>query len=374
MRRIATDEIVRLYIDVASEPSGPLLYLATKRSLKRRWLTARSSEHLPACRYARKATPQERDLAVLPQGMELVATSSEESGVGPYDVLMVRKVDILAGLVAESRELEELGQRVQGDRALQASEDEIDALVHRYHDWFARAVAVLPTEFGERLRSEYDGSFFSSKIKDFLRAPGEVSVLGRDAEDGTPSPLPFWSYPYDTTFHGPLLAQRQILVEAQQLLLGSGHNEDIEIIERICRGFGEFLFPLGRRQLGRPAIVMEDEYDVQDFLHGLLRIFFDDVRQEDFSPERAGARSRIDFVLKRERVVVEAKMTRAGLGAARVGEQLIVDIERYRSHPDCDALVALVYDPDRHIPNRRSLEADLSGERDGIIVRVIVVH
>lgn len=276
--------------------------------------------------------------------------------------------------MVESRELEALGQRIQGERELLASEEEIEALVERYHDWFGRAVAVVPTEFAERLRSEYNGSVWSSKIKDFLRAPGEASIFGGDNADGTPSPLPYWQHPYDTTFHGPLLAQRQILVEAQQTLVGSGHNEDIELVERICRGFGEFLFPLSRRQRGRPAIVMEDEYDVQDFLHGLLRVFFDDVRPEDFVPERAGARSRIDFLLKQERTVVEAKMTRAGLGAAKVGEQLIVDIERYRSHPDCDALVALVYDPERYIPNRRTLETDLSGERDGVVVRVVVVQ
>ena len=148
----------------------------------------------------------------------------------------------------------------------------------------------------------------------------------------------------------------------------------LRFVERICRGFGEFLVPLAQRQHGRPPIVPEDEYDVQDFLHGVLRVFFDDVRPEDFAPERAGGRSRIDFVLKTERIVVEAKMTRPSLGASKVGAQLIVDIERYRSHPDCDALVALVYDPERHIPNRRTLEADLSGERDGIVVRIVVVH
>ncbi|HEY8629202.1 MAG TPA: hypothetical protein VIL73_01490 [Gaiellaceae bacterium] len=65
---------------------------------------------------------------------------------------------------------------------------------------------------------------------------------------------------------------------------------------------------------------------------------------------------------------------RAGLGAAQIGEELIVDIERYRSHPDCDAIVALVYDPEKRIPNQRTLETDLSGERDGLIVRVVVVQ
>jgi len=93
-----------------------------------------------------------------------------------------------------------------------------------------------------------------------------------------------------------------------------------------------------------------------------------------FETLRAGGRSRIDFVLKAEKIVVEAKMTRAGHGAKEVGEELIVDIERYRSHPDCDALVALIYDTERLITNRRTLESDLSGERDGLTVRVIVVQ
>jgi hypothetical protein len=120
--------------------------------------------------------------------------------------------------------------------------------------------------------------------------------------------------------------------------------------------------------------IVQYAHDSLLLFHGILRLFFDDVRPEDFAPERAGARSRIDFVLKPERIVVEAKMTRAGLMAAQVGEELIVDIERYRSHPACDALVALVYDPEKRISNRRTLETDLSGERDGLIVRVVVVQ
>jgi len=287
---------------------------------------------------------------------------------------MPRKVELIAELVDESRELEDLGRQIQGDRELLASESEIETLVQRYHSWFGRAVNIVPDEFRDRLRSEFNGSWHARKVKHFLEAPGEVSIFGKDNPDGSPSLLPYWSCPYDTTFHGPLLAQRQILVEAQQTLLGSGHSEDIELVERICRGFAEFLVPIAARQRGRPAIVMEDEYDVQDFLHGLLRVFFHDIRPEDYSPERAGARSRIDFVLKEQRIVVEAKMTRPGVGAAHVGDELIIDIERYRSHPDCDAIVALVYDPEKRITNRRTLEADLSGERDGLIVRVVVVQ
>jgi hypothetical protein len=277
--------------------------------------------------------------------------------------------------MTESRDLEARGQAIQGERELTASDAEIDVLVTRYQDWLARAIAAVPTELQDRLRQEYEGSWHSRKIKHFFEAPGEVSVLHRRGDASADlSAFPYWQTPYDTAFRGPLLAQRQVLAEAQQLILGAGHNEDIEMVMRICRGFSEFLVPLEQRQRGRAPFVIEDEYDVQDALHGLLRVFFDDIRPEDVSPHRGGASSRIDFILKAARIAVEVKMTRANLGAGKIGEQLIVDIERYRSHPECDALVALVYDPDRYITNRRSLETDLSGERDGLSVTVIVAQ
>ena len=67
----------------------------------------------------------------------------------------------------------------------------------------------------------------------------------------------------------------------------------------------------------------------------------------------------MDFLLKNEKVVVETKMTRSGLGDKQVGEQLIVDVARYKEHPDCKMLICFVYDPEAHIRNPRGLEADL---------------
>jgi len=45
-------------------------------------------------------------------------------------------------------------------------------------------------------------------------------------------------------------------------------------------------------------------------------------------PSFAGAASRMDFLLKAEKIVVECKMARKGLGPKEVGEQLITDIAR----------------------------------------------
>jgi hypothetical protein len=116
---------------------------------------------------------------------------------------------------------------------------------------------------------------------------------------------------------------------------------------------------LTRRHDNRETLEIRDEYDVQDLLHALLRLHFDDVRPEEWTPSYAGGASRMDFLLKNEKLVVETKMTRSGLGDKQVGEQLIVDVVRYKEHPDCNTLICFIYDPDAHIRNPRGLEADL---------------
>jgi hypothetical protein len=94
-------------------------------------------------------------------------------------------------------------------------------------------------------------------------------------------------------------------------------------------------------------------------LRGLLQIHFHDVREEDYSPSYAGGNSRIDFVLKDEKIVVETKMTNDNLKDKDVGSQLLIDIGRYRSHPDCKVLVVFVYDKGDHVRNKAGMITDL---------------
>jgi hypothetical protein len=130
-------------------------------------------------------------------------------------------------------------------------------------------------------------------------------------------------------------------------------------IERICTNFHSVCRQIRRRYADRPTIDVKDEYDVQDIFHALLLLDFDDVRPEEYSPSYAGSASRIDFVLKSERIAIELKMTRKSLSDKEVGNQLTIDIARYESHPSCDKLICFVYDPDGWIKNPRGLEADI---------------
>ena len=68
--------------------------------------------------------------------------------------------------------------------------------------------------------------------------------------------------------------------------------------------------------------------------HALLTLEHDDVRPEEWTPSYTGGSSRMDFLLKLEQIVVVAKKTRSGFGARESEEQLMVDIEKYKHHPD----------------------------------------
>ena len=68
----------------------------------------------------------------------------------------------------------------------------------------------------------------------------------------------------------------------------------------------------------------------------------------------------MDFLLKAEQIVLEAKMTRRGLGAKELSEELIIDAAKYKQHPDCKTLICLVYDPTGSVKNPRGIERDLA--------------
>ncbi|WP_353568972.1 hypothetical protein [Haloferula sargassicola] len=129
---------------------------------------------------------------------------------------------------------------------------------------------------------------------------------------------------------------------------------------------------LRSRHSSRDTLDVQDEYDVQDLLAALLRLFFDDLRAEEWTPSYAGGSSRMDFLLKREQTVIEVKMTRKGLGDRELGKQLIEDVARYSVHPDCKRLICFVYDPEGRVQNPAGITNDLSKKDDTFEVTVII--
>lgn len=145
-----------------------------------------------------------------------------------------------------------------------------------------------------------------------------------------------------------------------------------ENIERIMNRFHQVVRQLRSRYNGRNTIDINDEYDVQDLFHALLKLYFDDVRPEEYTPSYAGANSRIDFVLKDESIIIEIKKSRKTLTAKKLGEELMIDSQRYQAHPDCKRIICFVYDPEGFIANPKGIENDLSKDTNGIPVSVFI--
>lgn len=150
-------------------------------------------------------------------------------------------------------------------------------------------------------------------------------------------------------------------------------NTSDELLFSICNNFHQFAKQLLYRHNNRHSISINDEYDVQDLLHAILRLHFSDVREEEYTPSYAGSSSRMDFLLKNEKTIIEVKKTRENLRDKEIGEQLILDVAHYKNHPDCSILYCFVYDPENRIKNSRGLENDLNKQSSELLeVKVFI--
>lgn len=139
------------------------------------------------------------------------------------------------------------------------------------------------------------------------------------------------------------------------------------ILEQIFENFHAMVRKLRDRYNDRTTIDVNDEYDVQDVLFSILQLFFDDVRKEEWTPSYAGNSSRVDFLLKKEKIVVEVKKTRSTMRDKDLGEQLIIDIAKYKVHPDCKKLICFVYDPEGRIVNPNGIKNDLEKNNEEFV-------
>ena len=173
-------------------------------------------------------------------------------------------------------------------------------------------------------------------------------------------------------------SQREIIISSLKSCLRiSPENRKTEfpkdvLLNNLFDRFHIVAKQIRNRYNGRNTIDIEDEYDVQDLLHSLLKIYFDDIRAEEWTPSYAGGSSRMDFLLKDEKIVIEVKKTRKGLHDKELGKQLIEDKERYKSHPGCKKLICFTYDPESRIVNPKGIQNDLNKLEADFEVEIII--
>lgn len=165
-----------------------------------------------------------------------------------------------------------------------------------------------------------------------------------------------------------IIQNLKLYIEREYILLEKKENINlVNIFDLIFNNFHKVVKSLRNRYDNRNTIDVDDEYDVQDLLFAILQIFFKDIRKEEWTPSYAGNSSRVDFLLKEEKTVIEVKKTRKTMKDKDLGEQLIVDIAKYKSHPDCKKLICFVYDPEGRIVNPEGIVKDLENENENFV-------
>ena len=140
------------------------------------------------------------------------------------------------------------------------------------------------------------------------------------------------------------------------------NNSEIKVLSRICDKFTTVSKELIDYRYGngkRSTITMNDEYDVQDLFRSLLHLHFDEVIPEEYSASYAGGKSRIDFNLPNEKIIIEIKLASKTIGDKKIGEQLAIDYTRYQGKDNWEHLFCFVYDPNKNIRYAKTLKKQL---------------
>ncbi len=146
----------------------------------------------------------------------------------------------------------------------------------------------------------------------------------------------------------------------------------LDTLRRVCARFHLVARQLRLRKEYRPTLEINDEYDLQDLFYALLRLQFDEVGTEDWSPTYANGARRTSYLLDWDKTVVVVKQTRSGLSSKDLAEQVAADKAHYSARPNGATLLCFIYDPEGRVGNPRGLEADLTSTEEAYRVEVIV--
>ncbi len=148
--------------------------------------------------------------------------------------------------------------------------------------------------------------------------------------------------------------------------------DPVDALRKVCLRFHAVARQLRLRKDYRSTLEVEDDYDLQDLLCALLKLEFDEVGTDEWTPPYAGGSTRTTLLLNRDRLAVVAKKTRSGLTTKELAEQVAADTAHYASHKPCAHLFCFIYDPEGRIGSPTRLETDLTSVSDSFTVDVLV--
>lgn len=130
------------------------------------------------------------------------------------------------------------------------------------------------------------------------------------------------------------------------------------------------------RREGHASFTVKDEYDIQDLLYIILKSIFPNLIYEEQIPKIAGKGTKVEFVIKDEGIMIEAKMIKENdSNETKFIKELKEDLESYHTYPYLRELIFYVYDPFNKTKDKNNFSS-LEGNREkkGQTFNVTVVY
>ena len=149
-------------------------------------------------------------------------------------------------------------------------------------------------------------------------------------------------------------------------------QDPIDLIRKVCLRFHSVARQLRLRKDYRPTLEVDDDYDLQDLLCAVLKVEFDEVATEEWTPPYTGGAPRTTLLVNRDQIAVVAKKTRAGVTTKELADQVAADSAYYRAQGRCSTLFCFMYDPEGRIGSPKRLETTLTSVSEHCRVEVLV--
>ncbi|MBL8037392.1 MAG: hypothetical protein JNN16_07835 [Nitrospira sp.] len=155
--------------------------------------------------------------------------------------------------------------------------------------------------------------------------------------------------------------------------IGATLDQDpLSLIRKVCLRFHSVARQLRLRKDYRPTIEVDDEYDLQDLLCALMKVEFDEVATDEWTPPYTKGASRTTLVVNRDQIAIVAKKTGPGLTTKELTDQVLADAAYYRTQGRCSTLFCFVYDPEGRIGSPKRLETTLTSVSEHCRIEVLV--
>ncbi|MBX3331963.1 MAG: hypothetical protein KF722_16270 [Nitrospira sp.] len=163
------------------------------------------------------------------------------------------------------------------------------------------------------------------------------------------------------------------ITQSRTRLVESAHDQDpLPLIRKVCLRFHSVARQLRLRRDYRPTLEVDDDYDLQDLLCALLKVEFDEVATDEWTPPYTGGAPRTTLLVNRDQIAVVAKKTRSGLTTKELADQVAADAAYYRTQGRCSTLFCFLYDPEGRIGSPKRLETTLTSVSEHCRVEVLV--